>query len=74
MDAYATTKQSTLATALAFARETPRLRFNAVEPGLILTTGLGGRDAGGFVRFLQRYIFPLFVPILMPRSCKFLRQ
>jgi NAD(P)-dependent dehydrogenase (short-subunit alcohol dehydrogenase family) len=66
MDAYATTKQSTLSTALAFARETPRLRFNAVEPGLNLTTGLGGRDAGGFVRFLQRYIFPLLVPILMP--------
>jgi NAD(P)-dependent dehydrogenase (short-subunit alcohol dehydrogenase family) len=66
MDAYATTKQSTLSTALAFARETPRLRFNAVEPGLSLTTGLGGRDAGGFVRFLQRYIFPLLVPILMP--------
>src|SRR5277367_3317232 len=65
MDAYATTKQSTLATALAFARETPQLRFNAVEPGLSLTTGLGGRDAGGFVRFLQRYIFPLLVPILM---------
>lgn len=66
MDAYATTKQSTLSTALAFARETPRLRFNAVEPGLNLTTGLGGRDAGGLVRFLQRYIFPLLVPILMP--------
>jgi NAD(P)-dependent dehydrogenase (short-subunit alcohol dehydrogenase family) len=66
MDAYATTKQSTLSTALAFARETPRLCFNAVEPGLNLTTGLGGRDAGGFVRFLQRYIFPLLVPILMP--------
>ena len=66
MDAYATTKQSTLATALAFARETPRLRFNAVEPGLSLTTGLGGRDAGGFVRFLQRYIFPLLVLLLIP--------
>ena len=66
MDAYATTKQSTLATALAFARETPRLRFNAVEPGLNLTTGLGGRDAGGFVRFLQRYIFPLLVLLLIP--------
>jgi NAD(P)-dependent dehydrogenase (short-subunit alcohol dehydrogenase family) len=66
MDAYATTKQSTLSAALAFARETPRLRFNAVEPGLNLTTGLGGRDAGGFVRFLQRYVFPLLVPILMP--------
>lgn len=33
-DAYATTKQAPLATALAFARESPRLRFNAVEPGV----------------------------------------
>src|ERR1700689_1492397 len=32
-DAYATSKQCNLATVLAFARETPRLRFNAVEPG-----------------------------------------
>lgn len=32
-DAYATAKQCNLATALAFAREFPRLRFNAVEPG-----------------------------------------
>ena len=66
MDAYATTKQCTLATALAFAREVPRLRFNAVEPGLNLATGLGGRDSGGFVRFLQGYIFPMLVPMLMP--------
>jgi NAD(P)-dependent dehydrogenase (short-subunit alcohol dehydrogenase family) len=34
-DAYATSKQCTLAAALAFARETPRLRFNAVEPGSV---------------------------------------
>src|SRR5260370_31388537 len=45
-DAYATSKQCTLATALAFARETPRLRFNAVEPGFSPATGLG-RDASG---------------------------
>ncbi len=32
-DAYATSKQCNLATVLVFARETPRLRFNAVEPG-----------------------------------------
>jgi len=64
-DAYATTKQSILAVALAFARETPRLCFNAVEPGLNLNTGLGG-DVGVFVRFLQTYIIPLLVPLLMP--------
>ena len=43
-DAYATSKQCNLATVLAFARETPRLRFNAVEPGFSPATSLG-RDA-----------------------------
>ncbi len=65
-DAYATSKQAILAAAMAFARETPRLRFNAVEPGLNLNTNLGGRDAGVFVRFLQRFVIPLLVPLLMP--------
>jgi NAD(P)-dependent dehydrogenase (short-subunit alcohol dehydrogenase family) len=65
-DAYATAKQCNLATVLAFARETPRLRFTAVEPGLNLTTGLGGADVGAFVRFLQTYIIPPLVPLLMP--------
>src|ERR1700722_18508755 len=50
-DAYATSKQCSLATALVFARETPRLRFNAVEPGFSPATGLG-RDANAFLRFL----------------------
>jgi NAD(P)-dependent dehydrogenase (short-subunit alcohol dehydrogenase family) len=65
MDAYATSKQCNLATAMAFARETPRLRFNAVEPGFTPATGLG-RDASAFVRFLSKYIIPLLVPLLMP--------
>jgi NAD(P)-dependent dehydrogenase (short-subunit alcohol dehydrogenase family) len=65
-DAYATSKQTILAAAMAFARETPRLRFNAVEPGLNLNTSLGGRDTGAFVRLLQRSIIPLLVPLLMP--------
>jgi NAD(P)-dependent dehydrogenase (short-subunit alcohol dehydrogenase family) len=64
-DAYATSKQAILAAAMAFARETPRLRFYAIEPGLNPTTGLGG-DLGAFVRFLQTYIIPLLVPLLMP--------
>ena len=42
-DAYATSKQCNLATALEFAREIPRLRFNAVEPGFNPATGLGAR-------------------------------
>jgi NAD(P)-dependent dehydrogenase (short-subunit alcohol dehydrogenase family) len=65
-DAYATSKQCNLATALAFARETPRLHFNAVEPGISLTTGLGGRRATGSMRFLTRFVFPVLVPLLMP--------
>ncbi len=54
-DAYATSKQCELATVLAFARETPRLRFNAVEPGFNPATGLS-RDANVFLRFLLKYV------------------
>jgi len=64
-DAYATSKQCNLATVLAFARETPRLHFNAVEPGVNPATGLA-RDAGPSMRFLAKYIIPLLVPLLMP--------
>jgi NAD(P)-dependent dehydrogenase (short-subunit alcohol dehydrogenase family) len=60
-DAYATSKQCTLATALAFARETPRLRFNAVEPRSSPATGLG-RDANVFLRFLAKHILSLLAP------------
>ena len=65
-DAYATSKQCNLATVMVFARETPRLYFNAVEPGFNPTTGLGRRDANAFVRFLAKYIIALLVPLLMP--------
>jgi NAD(P)-dependent dehydrogenase (short-subunit alcohol dehydrogenase family) len=54
-DAYATSKQCNLATVLVFARETPRLRFNAVEPGFNPGTGLG-RDANVALRFLAKYV------------------
>ena len=60
-DAYATSKQCNLATVFGFAREIPRLRFNAFEPGFIPNTGLG-REANVFVRLLLRYILPLFAP------------
>jgi NAD(P)-dependent dehydrogenase (short-subunit alcohol dehydrogenase family) len=64
-DAYATSKQCNLATALAFARETPRLHFNAMEPGVTPATSLG-RDSGAFVRLLLMLLVPLLVPLLMP--------
>ncbi len=65
-DAYATSKQAILAAALAFARETPRLHIDAIEPGFNPTTGLGGGDVSAFVRFVQRFVVPLLVPLLMP--------
>jgi NAD(P)-dependent dehydrogenase (short-subunit alcohol dehydrogenase family) len=64
-DAYATSKQAVLASAMALARETPRLHFNAVEPGVTPATSLG-RDSGAFVRFLSKYIIPLLVPLFLP--------
>ena len=64
-DAYATSKQAILAAAMALARETPRVHFNAVEPGVNPTTALS-RDAGAFVRLLSKTVIPLLVPLLMP--------
>jgi NAD(P)-dependent dehydrogenase (short-subunit alcohol dehydrogenase family) len=63
LDAYATSKQCALATILAFARETPRLRFNAVEPGFSPATGLS-RDAGPFVQFLTKYAMAPLVRLI----------
>jgi NAD(P)-dependent dehydrogenase (short-subunit alcohol dehydrogenase family) len=62
-DAYATSKQCNLATALAFARETPRLHFNAVEPGFSPGTGLS-RDASVFLRFLAKYLMAPLAPFI----------
>jgi NAD(P)-dependent dehydrogenase (short-subunit alcohol dehydrogenase family) len=63
LDAYATSKQCELATAFAFARETPRLRFNAVEPGFSPGTGLG-RDANPALRFVARYVMSPLAPMI----------
>jgi NAD(P)-dependent dehydrogenase (short-subunit alcohol dehydrogenase family) len=62
-DAYATSKQCSLATVLAFARETPRLRFNAVEPGFAPGTGLS-RDANVALRLLARYVLSPLAPFI----------
>ena len=62
-DAYATSKQGNLATVLAFARETPRLRFNAVEPGFSPGSNLG-RDANIAVRLLSKYVLSPIAPLI----------
>jgi len=62
-DAYATSKQCNLATVLVFARETPRLRFNAVEPGFSPATSLS-RDANVLLRFLGKYVLSLLAPFI----------
>jgi len=61
LDAYATSKQGNLATVLAFARETPRLRFNAVEPGFCPGSDLG-RDANLALRLLSKYVLSPIAP------------
>lgn len=63
MDAYATSKQCNLATVLAFARETPRLRFNAVEPGFSVGTNLS-RGVNVFVRVIARFLFMFLRPFI----------
>jgi NAD(P)-dependent dehydrogenase (short-subunit alcohol dehydrogenase family) len=63
LDAYATSKQCNLATVLAFARETPRLRFNAVEPGFSPATGLS-RDANALLRALGKYVLSPLAPFI----------
>ncbi|MGF6976032.1 NAD(P)-dependent dehydrogenase (short-subunit alcohol dehydrogenase family) [Paraburkholderia sp. JPY465] len=64
-DAYATSKQAILASAMVFARETPRLHFNAIEPGSIQRPVSGGGDTGTLMRLLQKFVIPLLVPLVI---------
>ena len=57
IDAYATSKQCALAATFALARELPRFRINAIEPGINPSTGLGG--AGPVVRVISRIVMRL---------------
>lgn len=57
-DAYATTKQAPLATAFAFAREYPRLRFNAIEPGVNPGSNLA-RDMAPAMVALSKFLAPV---------------
>jgi NAD(P)-dependent dehydrogenase (short-subunit alcohol dehydrogenase family) len=62
IDAYATSKQCNLAVALALARKLPRLRVNAIEPGINPATGLGGTNG------LMRFVFGQIITRLPPFS------
>lgn len=62
-DAYATSKQCTLAAAVELGRENPRLKINAIEPGFSPGTGLG-RDAPKLVRVLVMPILSLLAPFI----------
>ncbi|HSZ25459.1 MAG TPA: SDR family NAD(P)-dependent oxidoreductase, partial [Cytophagaceae bacterium] len=62
IDAYATSKQCILASAMAFARENPRLHFNAVEPGITRGTNLGGESINPVVRFLFGQLMSILPP------------
>jgi NAD(P)-dependent dehydrogenase (short-subunit alcohol dehydrogenase family) len=60
-DAYATSKQCNLATVLVLAREMPRLRINAIEPGFSPGTNLV-RDAPLPVRLVMKYALAPMAP------------
>jgi NAD(P)-dependent dehydrogenase (short-subunit alcohol dehydrogenase family) len=63
MDAYATSKQCNIVTALVLARENPRLRVNAIEPGIMFNTGLhDGMNPAVVV--LARVIGPMLATVI----------
>lgn len=62
VDAYATSKQCILASALFFARENPRLHFNAVEPGITRGTRLGGENINPVVHLIFGYLMSIIPP------------
>ncbi|MCU1528174.1 MAG: hypothetical protein JWP75_1937 [Frondihabitans sp.] len=61
MDAYATSKQGNLASVFSLAREFPRLRFRAIEPGVNPGSNLGSVPAP--VRLLAKGLTPLLTLI-----------
>ncbi|WP_432970540.1 SDR family NAD(P)-dependent oxidoreductase [Dactylosporangium sp. CA-233914] len=62
-DAYATSKQGNIATVFAFARETPRLRCNVIEPGFNPGSDLG-RDASAALRFIAKHVMSPLAPMI----------
>lgn len=61
MDAYATSKQCNIVTALALARENPRLHVNAIEPGIMFATGLHAHMSTA-----RKILTSVLVPLLLP--------
>ncbi|GAA0942289.1 SDR family NAD(P)-dependent oxidoreductase [Kribbella koreensis] len=57
MDAYATSKQGNLATVFSLARQHPRLRFRAIEPGVNPGSNLGS-DVPAAVHLLAKSLAP----------------
>lgn len=57
-DAYATSKQGNLAAVFSLAREFPRLRFRAIEPGVNPGSNLG-RDMGAVIGVISKAVAPL---------------
>lgn len=58
MDAYATSKQGNLAAVFTLARQHPRLRFRAIEPGVNPGSNLGS-DASAAVHLLAKALAPV---------------
>ena len=57
MDAYATSKQGNLAAVFSLARQHPRLRFRAIEPGVNPGSNLGS-DTSAAVHILAKALAP----------------
>jgi NAD(P)-dependent dehydrogenase (short-subunit alcohol dehydrogenase family) len=63
LDAYATAKQCALAATLDLARESPRLRISAIEPGFSPGTGLG-RDSNVALQLIAKYLMQPLTPLI----------
>lgn len=62
IDAYATSKQAILASAMFFARENKRLNFNAVEPGITRGTKLGSESINPIVHSIFGRLMSIIPP------------
>lgn len=69
----ADTEQCNLAAIMTLARETLRLRFNAIKPGFTPNTGLG-RESNLILRFLGTDILPLLAPFMKYWSSRSLER